>query len=142
MRYDSPLQLFERTATEDVEIGGVTVRPGQKIAALLGAANRDPAVFADPDRFDVGRADNPHIWPSAPASTSASARRWPGSSCRPRSRRCCAHLSRRWSSPPPPPPSRVRDPRPGAPRGRRRASERRAAARVTQGTSSCRCQDG
>jgi cytochrome P450 len=61
MRFDSPLQLFERTATEDVEIGGVTVRRGQKIAALLGSANRDPAVFADPDRLDVGRADNPHI---------------------------------------------------------------------------------
>ncbi len=61
MRYDSPLQLFERTATEDVEIGGVTVERGQKIAALLGAANRDPAVFAEPDTFDVGRADNGHI---------------------------------------------------------------------------------
>lgn len=61
MRYDSPLQLFERTATEDVEIGGITVERGQKIAALLGAANRDPAVFADPDVFDVGRADNGHI---------------------------------------------------------------------------------
>ena len=47
MRYDSPLQLFERTATEDVELGGITVERGQKIAALLGAANRDPAVFAD-----------------------------------------------------------------------------------------------
>ncbi|MGY1605255.1 cytochrome P450 [Geodermatophilus sp. SYSU D00815] len=61
MRFDSPLQLFERTATEDVEVGGVTVERGQKIAALLGAANRDPAVFADPDTLDVGRADNPHI---------------------------------------------------------------------------------
>jgi len=61
MRFDSPLQLFERTATEDVEIGGITVPEGQKIAALLGSANRDPAVFADPDNLDVGRADNPHI---------------------------------------------------------------------------------
>ena len=61
MRFDSPLQLFERTATEDVEVGGVTVREGEKVAALLGAANRDPAVFADPDTLDVGRADNPHI---------------------------------------------------------------------------------
>ncbi len=61
MRFDSPLQLFERTATEDVEIGGITVRQGQKIAALLGAANRDPAVFAEPDTLDVGRAENPHI---------------------------------------------------------------------------------
>ncbi|MGY1624626.1 cytochrome P450 [Geodermatophilus sp. SYSU D00965] len=61
MRFDSPLQLFERTAGADVEIGGATVREGQKIAALLGAANRDPAVFADPDTLDVGRPDNPHI---------------------------------------------------------------------------------
>ncbi len=61
MRFDSPLQLFERTATEEVAIGGVTVEKDQKIAALLGAANRDPAVFAEPDTLDVGRAENPHI---------------------------------------------------------------------------------
>jgi cytochrome P450 len=61
MRFDSPLQLFERTATEDVVIGGVTVAAGQKIAALLGSANHDPAVFADPETLDVGRVDNPHI---------------------------------------------------------------------------------
>ncbi|RBY84070.1 cytochrome P450 [Blastococcus sp. TF02A-30] len=61
IRYDSPLQLFERTATTDVEIGGITVREGEKIAALLGAANRDPAVFADPDTLDVGRTENAHI---------------------------------------------------------------------------------
>jgi cytochrome P450 len=61
MRFDSPLQLFERTATADVQLGGITVREGQKVAALLGAANRDPAVFADPDRLDVGRTDNPHV---------------------------------------------------------------------------------
>ena len=61
IRYDSPLQLFERTAAEDTPVGGVTVRAGQKIAALLGAANRDPAVFADPDRLDIGRSPNPHL---------------------------------------------------------------------------------
>ncbi len=61
MRYDSPLQLFERTATEEVGIGGVTVARGQRIAALLGSANRDPAVFADPDALDVGRSPNPQI---------------------------------------------------------------------------------
>ena len=61
MRFDSPLQLFERTATEDVEIGGVTVERGRKIAALLGSANRDPAVFVEPDTLDVGRTENPHI---------------------------------------------------------------------------------
>jgi cytochrome P450 len=61
MRFDSPLQLFERTATEDVPIGGITVAAGQKIAALLGSANHDPAVFAQPEALDVGRTDNPHI---------------------------------------------------------------------------------
>ncbi len=61
IRFDSPLQLFERTAVSDTVIGEVTVRAGQKIAALLGSANRDPAVFDDPDRLDVGRLDNPHL---------------------------------------------------------------------------------
>ncbi|CAN7519591.1 cytochrome P450 [Terrabacter sp. LjRoot27] len=61
LRHDSPLHLFERTATADVELHGVTVRHGQKVAALLGAANRDPAVFADPDRFDASREPNPHL---------------------------------------------------------------------------------
>ena len=61
IRFDSPLQLFERTAVHDTTIDGVVVERGTKIAALLGAANRDPAVFADADRFDVGRADNPHL---------------------------------------------------------------------------------
>ena len=61
LRFDSALQLFERTATEPVELGDVTVEPGQRIAALLGAANRDPAVFADPDIFDAGRDPNPHL---------------------------------------------------------------------------------
>lgn len=60
-RYDAPLQLFERTAVEPVDVGGVRVEAGQKIAALLGAANRDPAVFAAPDRLDLGRTDNPHL---------------------------------------------------------------------------------
>ena len=61
LRYDSALQLFERTATSDVEIGGVPVREGQKVAALLGAANRDPATFDRPDEFDVRRDPNPHL---------------------------------------------------------------------------------
>ncbi len=61
MRFDSPLQLFERTATEDVGIGGITAPAGSKIAALLGSANHDPAVFASPETLDVGRTDNPHI---------------------------------------------------------------------------------
>ncbi|SFQ45785.1 Cytochrome P450 [Amycolatopsis arida] len=61
IRFDSPLQLFERTATRDVEIAGHRVAEGEKIAALLGAAARDPAVFPDPDTLDVGRHPNPHL---------------------------------------------------------------------------------
>ena len=62
LRFDSALQLFERTATAEVELpGGVVVEPGQKVSALLGAANRDPAVFERPDEFDVARATNPHL---------------------------------------------------------------------------------
>jgi cytochrome P450 len=61
IRYDSPLQLFERTATEDVEIAGFRIAKGEQIAALLGAAARDPEVFDAPDRLDLGRSPNPHI---------------------------------------------------------------------------------
>ncbi len=61
IRFDAPLQLFERTATEDVEIAGYPVRRGQKIGALLGAAARDPKVFDEPDRLDIGRTPNAHL---------------------------------------------------------------------------------
>ncbi|MBV9830199.1 MAG: cytochrome P450 [Marmoricola sp.] len=61
LRFDSALQLFERTATAPVSVAGVDVAEGQKIAALLGAANRDPAVFADVDRFDPARTPNNHL---------------------------------------------------------------------------------
>ena len=61
VRFDAPLHLFERTATADVEIGGVMVREGQKIAALLGSANRDEAVFERADEMDITRDPNPHI---------------------------------------------------------------------------------
>jgi cytochrome P450 len=61
IRFDAPLQLFERTATEDVEIAGYRVSRGEKIGALLGAAARDPAVFDEPDRLDIGRTPNAHL---------------------------------------------------------------------------------
>ena len=61
IRFDSPLQLFERTAKAPVQIADVTIPAGRKVAALLGAANRDPAAFPDPDRLDVGRRPNPHL---------------------------------------------------------------------------------
>ena len=61
IRYDSPLQLFERTARTDVVLGDVEVPAGGKVAALLGSANRDSAAFPDADTFDVSRRPNAHI---------------------------------------------------------------------------------
>ena len=61
LRFDAPLHLFERTATADTEIGGVTIKEGQKIAALLGSANRDEGHFENSDEMDITRDPNPHI---------------------------------------------------------------------------------
>ena len=61
MRFDAPLQLFERTATRDTQLGGVEIMAGQKIAALIGSANRDGEVFVRPDEMDLKRDPNPHI---------------------------------------------------------------------------------
>lgn len=56
IRYDPPLQLFERWVLEEgVEVAGISIPRGEKIAMLFGAANRDPRVFAEPDVFDIGR---------------------------------------------------------------------------------------
>jgi cytochrome P450 len=61
LRFDAPLQLFTRYALWDIEIAGIGLRQGDRIGLLLGAANRDPLIFADPDRFDPRRAPNPHV---------------------------------------------------------------------------------
>jgi cytochrome P450 len=61
MRYDTPLQLFERWVLEDIEVHGVRIPRGSEVALLFGSANRDQEVFDDPDRLDLGRPDNPHI---------------------------------------------------------------------------------
>ncbi|MGP3933322.1 cytochrome P450 [Nonomuraea sp. KM88] len=61
MRWDTPLQMFERWVLEDIEVHGVEIPRGAEVALLFGSANRDQTVFDDPDRLDVGRADNPHI---------------------------------------------------------------------------------
>ncbi|MBW0104066.1 cytochrome P450 [Pseudonocardia sp. KRD-291] len=61
IRFDAPLQLFERTALRDTDVAGFPVAAGSRIGALLGAAARDPDAFADPDRLDVGRSPNPHL---------------------------------------------------------------------------------
>ena len=61
LRYDSPVQMVMRYATTDSCIGGTDIPGGAVVAVLLGAANRDPAQFSEPDRFDVGRRPNAHV---------------------------------------------------------------------------------
>jgi len=61
LRYDSIVQATARVATEDLEVGGKTIRPGEFIILVFGAANRDPAEFPDPDRLDVRRQDIHHV---------------------------------------------------------------------------------
>ncbi|MGW7209347.1 cytochrome P450 [Streptomyces sp. NPDC054837] len=61
MRYDTPLQLFERWVLDDIEIDGTTIPRGAEIAMLFGSANHDPAVFQAPEKLDLARKDNPHI---------------------------------------------------------------------------------
>jgi cytochrome P450 len=61
MRYDTPLQMFERWVLEPIEVLGVEVPRGAELGLLFGSANHDPAVFDDPGRLDLGRAPNPHL---------------------------------------------------------------------------------
>ncbi len=61
LRYDSPLQHQVRTAREDLEISGTRIQQGQRVVLLLGAANRDPEQFHEPDRLDIGRTPNHHL---------------------------------------------------------------------------------
>lgn len=61
LRYDAPLHLFTRYALEDLDYAGITFKKGEEVGLMLGAANRDPARFPDPDRFDPAREPNPHV---------------------------------------------------------------------------------
>ena len=61
LRFDPPLHMFTRYALEDAVVHGHRFSRGDEVALLLGAANRDPAAFADPDRFDPARAPSPHV---------------------------------------------------------------------------------
>lgn len=61
LRYDSPLQLTKRLTTRETEIGGVRVGAGEQVLLCLGSANRDPAVFAGPDVFDLARGARAHL---------------------------------------------------------------------------------
>ena len=61
MRWNTPLQMFERWVLEDAQIAGVSIPRGAELGLLFGSANRDPDVFADPDRFLIERDPNPHV---------------------------------------------------------------------------------
>jgi hypothetical protein len=61
LRYESSNQLGNRMTTEPVELGGVQLAPGTPVTLCIGAANRDPAQFAEPENFDVGRTPNRHL---------------------------------------------------------------------------------
>jgi hypothetical protein len=61
LRYESPSQHTARICPEDTELGGKQIRKGQAVIAVMGAGNRDPERFPDPDRLDLGRTDNRHL---------------------------------------------------------------------------------
>ncbi|MEV4200731.1 cytochrome P450 [Micromonospora globbae] len=61
VRYDAPIQYTARLALEPIPVGDRVIRPGRSVFLLLGCANRDEDVFADPDRIDIGRRPNPHV---------------------------------------------------------------------------------
>lgn len=61
LRYESPAQIISRTAVEDVTVEGRTIQAKDSVIGLIGAANRDPGVFAHPDDVDVTRTPNPHV---------------------------------------------------------------------------------
>jgi len=61
LRWVTPVNLFQRTATRDVELGGQRIREGDKLVLFYASANRDEGVFPDAARFDVGRTPNDHL---------------------------------------------------------------------------------
>jgi cytochrome P450 len=61
LRYESPSQHTARLAPDDTELGGHLIRKRQGVIAVMGAANRDPDQFVEPDRLDIGREDNRHV---------------------------------------------------------------------------------
>ncbi len=61
LRYDGPSGALARVASADLEMNGKAIREGQRVFAFVNAANRDPEAFDDPERFDIGRVQNPHL---------------------------------------------------------------------------------
>jgi len=61
LRFESPIQYTSRLAPKDVQIGGQTIHQRQAVIVVMGAANRDPERFIDPDQLDICRQDNRHL---------------------------------------------------------------------------------
>ncbi|WP_046728351.1 cytochrome P450 [Streptomyces humi] len=61
VRWATPVNSFQRTATQDTELGGKLIRKGDRVGVFYASANHDPEVFADPDTFDITRDPNPHL---------------------------------------------------------------------------------
>ncbi len=61
LRFDSPVQVTFRTASQDIELGGRTIPRGEHVIVFMGAANRDPDRFPEPDKLDIARPDNHHL---------------------------------------------------------------------------------
>jgi cholest-4-en-3-one 26-monooxygenase len=61
VRWVTPVNMFRRTAMQDVEVGGVTIKAGEKVVIYYTSANRDETVFTDPEVFDIAREPNPHV---------------------------------------------------------------------------------
>ena len=61
LRYDGPSNSIARVVAQDHEIAGKTLRAGERVFAMINAANRDPRQFTDPHRLDLGRAPNRHL---------------------------------------------------------------------------------
>ena len=138
LRFTAPVpHATFRMTTEAVDLDGtVGARAAQQVLVCLAAANRDPAAFDDPDRLDVTRPPRHRTSPSATASTTASARRWPGWRPRRLRARCSAgsptsrspSTGPRWRGPTatgcPPRPRRAPGPARSAARIRRRPRRR------------------
>ncbi|MFE7760973.1 cytochrome P450 [Streptomyces sp. NPDC057438] len=61
VRWAAPVNSFQRTATQDLELGGKRIRKGDRVGIFYASANHDPDVFTDPDTFDITRDPNPHL---------------------------------------------------------------------------------
>ena len=61
IRWVAPISMYPREATQDTELAGMAVPRGARLGVVVGAANRDPAVFVDPESYDIDRPKNPHL---------------------------------------------------------------------------------